>query len=1332
MGVLSTLARRRLNMDFVKIDTVQLSGNNRKSDYFVKPVYARYTGDGDTVDDIIVRGGELVAYWNGERWISALTKLKAAIDKMTRAESRELQSKHPDNNIASASLQYDGGISEKDFDTYLQKVTTNNPAFDTKVLFKDANPKREDYSTYQLPYSPKEGDTTSFDKMLTTLYEESEYNKVLWFMGAALSGSMHKIQKFMYLYGGKGTGKGTVIKIFELLFKDYADTISLSLLTGGTPFAAAQVKDVPLLIDSEADINRMKQDTNLLQLTAHEPLYVNPKYGKPYDITFEGLLVAASNQAFKVRNADSGITRRAVTIRPSNQLIERNEYNQLMAGVKAEIPAIAHKAISYFRSEGANRYENEVDVDIMKETDVVFSFVSDYYQVLGDRVSLNVASTHFKAYLEDLGWSTEGSKARIKQELKRYYNRYDERLQVDGVRQRHVYSDLKMDLLFPDGTPPEIARIKFDSEGESIFDVEAADYQAQYTTDDGYPQKKWDNVKTTLKDLDTGTLHYVMVPQNHIVLDFDLKNASGEKDLELNLERAAEFPETYAELSKSGKAVHLHYIYDGDVGQLAREIEPNVEIKVFSGKMTLRRKLTKFSNKPIAHISSGLPFKEEKDMKQDNGDLIYTENKMRKMIKKNLRKEYHKATKPSVDYIADIFAEAQAQDLAYDLSDLKGDVIAFAAQSSHRSDECLKTVADITWVTKELEDTNQVMLDTAPTLKKARYDKEELLIVDIEVYSNLLVVVWKKYGKDNPKTVWFNPTAEQVSWLTDQPYIGFNNRNYDNQILYMAMEGANNMELFDRSQQLIVDRARPNYAASEMSYADVYEFSSKKQSLKKWEIQLGIRHDEFEFPWDKPLDKSNWDRAGEYCGHDVDATEILFDHLEGDFKAREILADLSGLPTNARTQAHAEKFIFGDDKRPQDKFVVEDLSKMFPGYTYSFNNIKQLDAERTKKAQAKADDKQRKVDGTNAAPVEPIYMSAGMSRYKDIDPSEGGYVYAKPGVYKHVVEMDVESMHPNSLINLNYFGPYTPRFKELVQARLLIKHGDYEGAGKLPLLGETIKPYLGDKSEAKALAQAMKIVINIIYGMTSAKFDNKFRASAGNGNEQNVVAKRGALFMIDAQKYAESIGAEVVHIKTDSIKLANVDDSQINLMVEFAKNYGYNFAVEQIFDKFALVNKSTLIGHIEDNPEWEDADEWHPIGAQFLDPFTLKTLFTHEDLVSEDFTHLKSVKGGAIYIGETFVGKNAQIYCSQTGYDVTRREDLEDGTQKISSVAGTKGFKWRLWSDYKGVEDLNMAYYEEVAKLAVKKIDMVSSDIEAKEYMLEDIPENYKQLIMPF
>ena len=96
-------------------------------------------------------------------------------------------------------------------------------------------------------------------------------------------------------------------------------------------------------------------------------------------------------------------------------------------------------------------------------------------------------------------------------------------------------------------------------------------------------------MKTTLKDIDETKLHYARGPENHIFIDFDLKDEEGNKSLQLNLARANDFPKTYCETSKSGEGLHLHYIYDGDVSELSRIYDDGIEVKIFTGKSSLRR-----------------------------------------------------------------------------------------------------------------------------------------------------------------------------------------------------------------------------------------------------------------------------------------------------------------------------------------------------------------------------------------------------------------------------------------------------------------------------------------------------------------------------------------------------------------------------------------------------------------------------------------------------------------------------------------------------------------------------------------------------------------------
>ena len=146
------------------------------------------------------------------------------------------------------------------------------------------------------------------------------------------------------------------------------------------------------------------------------------------------------------------------------------------------------------------------------------------------------------------------------------------------------------------------------------------------------------------------------VPENHIVIDFDIPDENGDKCLERNLEAASKWPHTYGEYSKSGQGVHLHYIYSGDPKKLSSIYSDHIEVKVYTGKSSLRRILSKCNGLPIATLSSGLPLKGED--KVVNFDVVKTEKGIRTLIKRNLRKEIHPGTKPSIDLIFKIQEDA--------------------------------------------------------------------------------------------------------------------------------------------------------------------------------------------------------------------------------------------------------------------------------------------------------------------------------------------------------------------------------------------------------------------------------------------------------------------------------------------------------------------------------------------------------------------------------------------------------------------------------------------------------------------------------------------------
>lgn len=194
---------------------------------------------------------------------------------------------------------------------------------------------------------------------------------------------------------------------------------------------------------------------------------------------------------------------------------------------------------------------------------------------------------------------------------------------------------------------------------------------------------------------------------------------------------------------------------------LSRIYDTNIEIKVFTGGSSLRRKLTKCNNLQIATISSGLPLKGEDKMV--NFKSVQNEKEIRMMIKKNLNKEIHGYTKPSIDFIFKILEDAYNNNIKYDVSDMRNAVLAFAANSSHSADKCIKIV-------------NKMKFKSDECSESVNNDDAKLVFYDVEVFPNLFLVNWKFRGKNNSVVRMINPKPKEIEELMRFRLVGFNCR----------------------------------------------------------------------------------------------------------------------------------------------------------------------------------------------------------------------------------------------------------------------------------------------------------------------------------------------------------------------------------------------------------------------------------------------------------------------------------------------------------------------------------------------------------------------------
>lgn len=258
--------------------------------------------------------------------------------------------------------------------------------------------------------------------------------------------------------------------------------------------------------------------------------------------------------------------------------------------------------------------------------------------------------------------------------------------------------------------------------------------------------------------------------------------------------------------------------------------------------------------------------------------------------------------------------------------------------------------------------------------------------------------------------------------------------------------------------------------------------------------------------------------------------------------------------------------------------------------------------------------------------------------YRGVDLGFGGYIISNPGIYTNVALLDLASMYPNSIIAMNYFGEYTQNYKDILDARIAIKHGDLNAARSM--LNGRLAKYLDDESVAKDLAQALKIAANSSYGLTCASFDNPLKHPM---NENNVVALRGKLFMKTLQDEVEARGFEIVAIKTDSIKVANATKEIIDFCMDFAKKYSYTFEFEAFYDRICQINDADYVARYKMPEDCESmfdfvpgdnkkhGGQWTATGKQFQIPYVFKTLFSKEPIVFEDLCEVKEVKS-ALYL----------------------------------------------------------------------------------------------------
>lgn len=1233
----------------VELDFFEPSRKLIKGIYYCQPEF--FVCD---TKDLMIKGGKFYAVYDEQSglWKKKLNDVVKIIDKETKKYVQD----HKNEDVAHKPLYMkiaSSGVVDK-WKRYVERQMDDvYYRLDTKIIFSNTKIKREDYATHVLNYPLEEGSYAAFDELMGTLYDPEERKKLEWALGSIVAGDSQWIQKFVVIVGEPGTGKSTFFKILRKLFPGYIATINAKALGDGKDFALEPLRNDPLIaIEDDTKLDKITDNTRLNSLISHEPLVVNEKNKTQYENTFHAMIFLGTNKDVKITDSSSGLTRRLIDVKSSGRKVSVERYDELMDKIEFELGGIAYHCLQVYK-KNKRKYDNYIPVRMLRATNLIYSFLEEYHEdLLKDKDGCRFVDlwNTYNQYCELSKVTYRHDRQEFRNELRPYFKDYYATYEYEpghmcnsGYFKGFKYSKFneneetkeeKEDTL-PDWLIFDSTTSRFDE----IFANELAQLEIEDETHRKRPKNKWSNCKTVLKDIDTTQTHYVNVKDEYKIIfaDLDLKNEKGEKDRKLNLEAAKKFPPTYAEWSKSGEGIHLYYYYSGDPSKLSHVIDEGIEIKTTYDNSAIRRRMSGCNNLDISIISSGLPLKEEEEKMFDEQSVM-EEAQLRKCILRCLKKEHHGATTPEVHLIKKVLDEAYEKRTHYDLRNLEDSVTSFAMNSTNQANTCLKLISDLHWCSddvKEKIDNNTVGIEEEPApLADISEDEKPLCFYDREVFPNYNMLAYSEEEEEEVHVI-RNPQPKDIQMLYNKyRMIAYNGRNYDCHINYGNLLGNTPKQQYDLSKGIISEGALKHgfMEAYGMDYADPYDISTKKQSLKDWEYELSdTTHVENAHPWDEDLPVEYWDEVDEYCCNDVKALKAVWKAIETDISVRKFLCDLSGLKMINTNRQHITKFIFNGDKKPNlvytdlatgearylDGSLAEptnDFVQAFPGYEFNKFGFKKEDYK----------------DGV---------CTTMKSRYMGEDPSEGGYVYSKPGIYYNVWCFDVSGMHPASLIALNKLGEYTKIYKEIRDARLYIKHKDFESAGKL--LNGVLKPYLIDKKSAKALSLALKLILNSLYGWCAATFPCEFKDPR---DLDNIVAKRGALFMITLKNEVQKMGYEVIHCKTDSIKVVipNGEVEEIQTFIEdFGKKYGYLFEVEEKFEKIALLNRAVYVAkEFEDSPAYLDRKEKNPNASRWTatggtakeQSYVMKKLFTGEPIDISDLPQKKKAQKGALYL----------------------------------------------------------------------------------------------------
>lgn len=496
-------------------------------------------------------------------------------------------------------------------------------------------------------------------------------------------------------------------------------------------------------------------------------------------------------------------------------------------------------------------------------------------------------------------------------------------------------------------------------------------------------------------------------------------------------------------------------------------------------------------------------------------------------------------------------------------------------------------------------------------------NQKELLFYDIEVFKENAFVVFKDINKRLIR-VFHNNFIGLSDFVETKKLCGFNNYGYDDKILTYMMDLKTPYQIKQLNDK-IINGEKWKLISPKIDSIDCFQqIDVSMPSLKKIEGNLGkmILESSVPFDIDRALTDEEFQEALDYCMYDVDTTiDIYKMRVDSYFEPKQSLVELLGNDHAKKwntTTLSANVLL----KKPLPKWssirVPEEMLELVPESV--------VDLWMTKEK--------------GSVTIQEFDC--------DIQFGFGGLHGAHQNIKRveNVKLLDVASMYPNIILNINGLGIATKKYKEILDRRIKVKHQD------------------------KTLSDALKLILNSVYGNLKNKYSTLHNPACARS-----VCVYGQVALYEVCKKISPF-VTIVNINTDGVAFIPHGEQYKKVWEEWEKEFNLTLE-EDHFDLFIQKDVNNYIA-IQDGQlkcKGGDVNRYHADAvfknnnARIIDIALVDKLVYGKDVLTTlqenlDQPHLYQyiLKAGRTYRGTT--DANGMLYNKVNRVFATKEEGL--------------------------------------------------------------------------